>query len=339
MDLWLVFLTGLTVGGITCMAVQGGLLASVVATHNREERSYFKIWAVLTFLISKLIAYSLLGFILGWIGRTMALSNTLIIVVQLLAGMYMIAVALNLLNIHPIFRYAIIQPPHFLSKFVRSESKSHNFFAPIFLGALTIFIPCGSTLAMEALAIASGSAILGAAIMAVFTFGTFPLFLGLGLITHLGTRYSIGFTKLAAIVIIYFGLSAINGSLVLSGSPVTYQTIIDEIPITIDLSGGRYALADTNVQIYNNQQFASIAVFSNGYNPNYLQLRSGIPANLTLTTNGSLGCTSQFRIPQLGIIQNLPLKGATTVNLASLPQGKYTWSCSMGMYTGTMEVI
>lgn len=37
MNLFPVFLTGLTVGGLTCLAVQGGLLASVIAAKEGEE--------------------------------------------------------------------------------------------------------------------------------------------------------------------------------------------------------------------------------------------------------------------------------------------------------------
>ena len=37
MDLGIIFLTGLTVGGLTCLAVQGGLLASVIAAREDEE--------------------------------------------------------------------------------------------------------------------------------------------------------------------------------------------------------------------------------------------------------------------------------------------------------------
>ena len=37
MDLWLIFLTCLTVGGLTCLAVQGGLLASIIAAREEED--------------------------------------------------------------------------------------------------------------------------------------------------------------------------------------------------------------------------------------------------------------------------------------------------------------
>lgn len=338
MDLWLIFLTGLTVGGITCLAVQGGLLASIIATHKGDEQGAFKVWAIITFLIFKLVAYTILGSLLGLFGSTLGFSNTLIIIIQFIAGIYMIAVALNLLNIHPIFRYVIIQPPRFLTKFIRQESKSSNFFAPALLGALTVFIPCGTTLAMEALAIASGSAILGGAIMFMFVLGTTPLFFGLGLLTHFGTKYSNNFVKLAAVIVIYLGLSAINGSLVLVGSPVTWQSITQNIPIEIDLSGGGNQTTD-NVRLENGEQVIDLAVYPNGYYPNNLIVRSGIPVRLNLTTYGGLGCTSQFRIPDLNVEKNLPLSGQEIVEFTPEKPGKMLFTCSMGMYTGTITVI
>ena len=37
MNLWTVFLTGLFTGGLTCLAVQGGLLASTIAQREEEK--------------------------------------------------------------------------------------------------------------------------------------------------------------------------------------------------------------------------------------------------------------------------------------------------------------
>ena len=42
MDLWVIFLTGLTVGGLTCLAVQGGLLASVITSREEEVETKIK---------------------------------------------------------------------------------------------------------------------------------------------------------------------------------------------------------------------------------------------------------------------------------------------------------
>ena len=152
-NLWVIFLTGLTVGGLTCLAVQGGLLASVIAAREEKEveegvNRKDPIFPTIAFLTTKLIAYTILGFLLGAFGGAIGINETTQTTMQFIAGIYMIAVALDLLNIHPIFRYFVIQPPRFLARRVRNQSRSKDLFAPALLGAMTIFIPCGTTLAI-----------------------------------------------------------------------------------------------------------------------------------------------------------------------------------------------
>lgn len=346
MDLWLIFLTGLTIGGLTCLAVQGGLLASTIAA--REEEDYEEgnsrkhtIFPTLAFLITKLIAYTILGFLLGLFGQTLQISGNAQTVMQLLAGGYMVAVALNLLNVHPIFRYAIIQPPRFLTGMIRNQTKNKDIFAPALLGAMTIFIPCGTTLAMEALAISTGNPILGAMIMGVFTLGTAPLFFGIGfLTTSLGDAFRAKFFKIAGVLVLYLGVTSVNGALVATGSPITLQTIGEAIPIEIDLSGGQAeASNNSNVKLVGGVQTVDISVFPVSYNPNYIQVKAGIPVRLNLTPSGGLGCTSFFRIPQLGVTQKLAQGATTPVEFTPQAPGKLRFTCSMGMYSGVIEVI
>lgn len=343
MDLWVIFLTGLTIGGLSCLVVQGGLLASIIAAREEEDlgeghQRKHNLFPILVFLITKLIAYTILGFILGAFGSKLALSDHARVLMQFLAGIYMVAIALNLLNIHPIFRYAVIQPPRFLTRLIRNTSKSKDLFAPAFLGLMTIFIPCGTTLAMEALSISSGDPILGALVMTTFTLGTFPLFFGIGfLTTALGDAFKTRFFKLAGILVLYLGLSSINGSLILAGSPITWQTISENIPVKISL-GGDEKEKITRAQVINGVQIADIKVFPNGYSPAYLQLQSGIPAKINLITTGGLGCTSQFRVPELGISKDLG-QSTDIIEFTPTQKGKITFTCSMGMYSGIIEVI
>src|SRR3989338_5701028 len=123
MDFKVIFLTGLTVGGLTCLAVQGGLLASTIAAREEEDlekgnKRKHTILATLAFLTTKLIIYTILGFILGAFGGAINISPNIQILMQFIAGLYMIVIALDLLKVHPIFRYAIIQPPKFLTRLV-----------------------------------------------------------------------------------------------------------------------------------------------------------------------------------------------------------------------------
>ncbi len=349
MNLWVVFVTGLTVGGLTCLAVQGGLLASIIAAREEEtqekgSKRKHTVWPTIAFLAAKLVAYTILGFILGAFGGAIGISPNVQITMQLVAGLYMIAIALNLLNVHPIFRYAVIQPPRFLTKMVRNQSKSKDLFAPAFLGAMTIFIPCGTTLAMEALAISSANAFLGAAIMAAFVLGTTPLFFGVGWLTSvLGDNFKTRFLKFAAFAVLYLGITSINGSLVASGSPITLQSIAENSPIQIDLNAGRVQSAGldsgSSVNVVGGVQNVDISVATTGYTPDSIQVKAGTPVKINLTAAGPLGCTSVFRIPQLGITKTLSQNGPVAVEFTPQSPGKLTYTCSMGMYRGTINVI
>lgn len=349
-NLWIIFLTGLTVGGLTCLAVQGGLLASVIAAKEEEEieegvNRKSTIFPTLAFLTTKLIAYIILGFILGAFGGAIGISQNTQIIMQFAAGIYMVAVALNLLNVHPIFRYAVIQPPRFLTRIVRGQSKSKDLFAPGFLGAMTVFIPCGTTLAMMALAISSADAFLGAAIMGIFVLGTMPLFFGVGWLTSvLGDNFRGRFLKIAALAVLYLGVTSVNGSLTAAGSPLTLQSVWEAVPIEINLAGneGRATTAQAanpSTKTVGGVQVADITVFPNGYSPSSVQVKAGTPVRLNLTPSGGLGCTAGFRIPKLGITKTLVQGQTTPVEFTPQSPGKYTWTCSMGMFRGELEVI
>lgn len=333
MDLWLIFITGLTVGGLTCLAVQGGLLASVIAAREEEDleqgsKRHHNIFPVVAFLVTKLSVYTLLGFVLGAFGGALNISNNVQTTMQLIAGLYMVVIALDLLKVHPIFRYAVIQPPRFLTRMVRNQSKSKDMFAPAFLGAMTIFIPCGTTLAMETLAISSGNAISGALIMATFILGTTPLFFGVGFLTTiLGDNFRDRFLKLAAILVLYLGVVSTNGALAASGLPY----------IQIDLSG-----SDSQTTIAQNlptTQNVEIDISSSGYSPNYIRVKAGLPVNLTLKSKAAFSCASAFRIPSLGISKNLAPNDTQLISFTPTKVGKIPFTCSMGMYRGVFEVI
>lgn len=340
MNLWLIFLTGLTVGGLTCLAVQGGLLASVIAAKEEEEiekgtNKRNVVFPTLAFLFTKLIAYTLLGFVLGGFGGAIGINQSIQVIMQLIAGLYMIAVALNLLNIHPIFRYAVIQPPKFLTRRVKNASKNKDLFAPALLGAMTIFIPCGTTLAIEALAISSANPFLGASIMAAFILGTTPLFFGVGWLTSvLGDNFRAKFLKLAAIVVIYLGITSVNGALVASGSPITLRALSGIFQANSQQKQTEKLYSESPAS-----QTPQINVTASGYSPNYIKVKKDSPVTLTLVSKDAYSCASAFRIPSLGISKNLQPNEIYKVTFTPKEAGKIAFTCSMGMYSGIIEVI
>lgn len=335
-NLWVIFITGLTVGGLTCLAVQGGLLASVITSREETTTSHtgkHALYATGAFLAAKFIAYTLLGFVLGAFGGALKIDGNVQTFMQLAAGLYMVAVALNLLNIHPVFRYVIIQPPRFLTRIVRNQSKSKDLFAPAMLGAMTIFIPCGTTLAMEALAISSANAFNGALIMGAFILGTIPLFFGIGAVTSfLGENFRTKFLKIAAIIVIYLGITSINGALTAFGSPITLQSIGEKIKLPSNAPIDTQNPPETT-------QTPTISVTASGYSPNYIRVKKGLPVTLTLKSIDAYSCASAFRIPSLGISRDLAANETQTITFTPDKVGRILFSCSMGMYRGVIEVI
>lgn len=340
-NLWAIFLTGLFVGGLTCMAVQGGLLASTIAQREeerlKEKTTKGAAMPILAFVIAKLAAYTLLGFLLGWLGSAFQLSLSTRTIIQFAVVIFMVGTALNILNVHPIFRYFVVQPPKFLTRLVRKQSKSKDVFAPALLGAFTVFIPCGTTQAMMALAIASGKPLTGAAILFAFILGTSPLFFILGyLATKLGDKLHQQFMRFAAFAIIILAVFNLNNTIALTGSNLTLNNLFSGIWCTVSICGNTAPSA--SAQTANND--ATVAITATGYNPDNLTIKAGSPVTIHLTNTGGGGCTQAFTIPSLGVQKIVPIGSSDTVAFTAPNQpGQIPFMCSMGMYRGVINVI
>ncbi len=387
MELLIVLVTGITTGGLTCLAVQGGLLASVVAAQANASpsgvpaasgsaatrpagRNKAKPRAeaqpqnaradgpVLAFLAAKLIAYTALGFVLGATGSLVGVTPNVRGWLQLIAGVYMVATALSLLQVHPVFRFVVLQPPRFLTRRVRLASKSSNMFAPAALGGLTVFIPCGTTLAVEFFALSTGDPVYAAALMFAFVLGTSPVFYLVGRAT---TRMEgepqarlMGFTAAAVLML---GLLSLNTAMNLLNYPLTYSEVEAKLAAlperitgrTLDdpaqassvaaVSGtGKDPVAPVTVTLGATTQTLRLDVKSTAYSPNRLAAKADQPIRLELATNSTNGCTRAFTIPSLGIQKVLPATGVTVIDLPAQKAGTIKFTCSMGMYSGTIIV-
>lgn len=232
------FVTGLTTGGLSCLSVQGGLLASSLASQVeqdvRESGDPHKARVaqpILWFLLAKLIAYTLLGFMLGWLGSVLQLNPVTRAILQIAIGIFMVGQALRMLNVHPIFRYFNIEPPKFITRFIRRKAKNGSgVVTPLFMGALTVLIPCGITQVMMASAITTGNAITGAFLMFSFILGTSPIFFLVAYFaTRLGEKLEKYFMRFVAVVVLVLGLITVNTGLNLMGSPLALGNLVSAV--------------------------------------------------------------------------------------------------------------
>ncbi len=338
MSYWAIFLTGLTTGGLSCAALQGSLLAATLAgrehqpgDHAKENNWYHDALPTVMFLASKLVIHIVLGALLGYFGSLVQLSASVRAVFQIAAGVMMLGLAGNMLELHPVFRYFVIQPPKWAGKIIRNQTKSQHLFAPLILGFLTVLIPCGVTQAMEVLAISSGNPVSGALIMGSFVLGTSPVFMLIGWLT---TRFSetlrARFFKIAAVLVIYVALSSINNALVLTNSRYSFDKWVWAF---------KESFVSTPKAASPTSQEVTIQATSRGYSPSSFSVKAGELVTLTINTKDNFSCSSIFTIPSLRITKTLPSTGTTTIAFTPDKPGPLVFSCGMGMYRGVINVI
>ena len=336
-NLLVLFITGLTTGGLSCLAVQGGLLASslshqverdVAATPRRSAQLAAPIAG---FLLAKLAAYTLLGFLLGALGSVFQMTPLTRAVLMLAVGVFMIGNALRLLNVHPIFRFFNLEPPKFLTRYIRrkARSSSEGLLAPVFLGALTVFIPCGVTQTMMALAVGAGSPWAGAAILFAFTLGTSPVFFAVAfLTTQLGARLEKNFRIFVAVVTLILGLVTVDAGLNLAGAPFAVSRLWQANSAAPTAAA---APADENAPLV-------LEALNDGYAPEVLMAKAGQPLELHVVTNNTRSCSRAFVIPALKVEKLLPATGTEIIQIPPQTAGTVMpFTCSMGMYGGQIR--
>jgi sulfite exporter TauE/SafE len=346
--IWLAFITGLTTGGISCLAVQGGLLASSVSQGAQTGRigdspdTSVRFGDIGMFLLSKLFAHIMLGFLLGAIGSTLVLSPVIMGFVQIGAGLYMLATAARIADIHPIFRYAVVAPPRWAFQLMRRVSRDESAFAPLALGFLTVLMPCGVTQATMGIAVASGSPWIGAAIMGAFVLGTSPVFVFLGATVLTFLRHTF-FSRAAGAIVAVFALFSINGGIGLTGSFYTPANILRAATASIDElargEGGGAGRGTVAGVASDGAQRVTVRVRSDGYTADVSTIRLGIPVKLKLISDQANGCARAFTIPGLGISKILPVNGEEEIVFTPKKSGNLAYSCSMGMFTGSFRVV
>lgn len=337
MDLWIAFITGLTTGGLSCMAVQGGLLAGSLA--NRIEQDLVSTVkkkfqprvaaTILLFLLSKLTVYTIAGFLFGLLGSVFQLNTVSRAILQFAIGLFLIGNALRMFNVHPVFRYFTFEPPSGLTRFIRRTAKNNDsWVSPVFLGALTLLIPCGVTQSVMAAAVATADPLQGAALLFAFTLGTSPVFFILSYFaTHLSALMEKYFLRIVAAVLLVLGLMAVDSGLNLTGSPYSFSQMVRNIfPAETQLTQTDGIATDPVLRLN---------VKRDGYVPEILKAPANQPVKLNLVTNKTFSCSRAFTLPELDIAKILPATGTVTIDIPPQQPGKVlAFSCSMGMYTG-----
>ncbi len=356
MSLWAVLLTGLFAGGASCAAVQGGLLAGTLTRRqshattstsrsagsgraktargvDRSARSD-DVLPVASFLVGKLASHVALGVALGLVGDAVQIGPRARAVTQIIAGLVMLLLALDLLGVTAV-RGLVPAPPQAWSRLVRRTGRMGGSLGPALLGVATVLIPCGVTLSMMFLAVASGSPLAGAAIMATFVVGTAPLFAVIGYAARRTTAHLRGrLGVLSGVAVLIAGLLAINAGLVLNGSRFTLTGAWQSVTGASETS----SVAAPPVADDGTQRIV-IEAHDTGFSPASVTATAGVPTEVTFRTDNTQGCTRFVVSNELGLEKSLPATGDTRIDVGTLEPGNYRYSCGMGMYFGSIKVV
>lgn len=349
MSLTGVLVTGLFAGGVSCAAVQGGLLTGLVARQRHavslsgatptlkqpapSSRVADDLAPVAGFLGGKLVSHALVGGLLGGIGTAVQLSPQGRATMQVGAGLLIVCFGLAQLNV-PGFRELTVSPPASMLRLVRGRARSSSALAPAILGLSTVLIPCGVTLSVMALALTSGSAAYGAATMAVFVVGTSPLFALIGYAAHkAATAWKQQLAFATGLALLVAGLYSLNGGLTLAGSPLAARNL----PRTLGFAEAK-ADSSTVETAPDGVQQAVITVRPGEFAPENVLVKAGVPTTLVFRSDNAFGCVLALVIPTLGVQTVLPENGDTEIDAGVLKPGQIDYSCSMGMYGGSVTV-
>lgn len=334
-----ILLIGLVAGTSSCLAVTGGLLLSVAAKYNEThltETRWGKFKPLLYFNSGRLISYFIFGGLIGLLGQSITLSPRMTGYMNIIVAVVMVSLALSLLKIIPKGSFPI-RPPKRLSHWIANLSESKHPAAPLSLGALTFFLPCGFTQSLQLVALASGSFFAGAMTMFVFALGTLPTLLGISTISATAKgKASHLFLRFAGALVLVLGMFNLNSGLLLTGIDVP-SALADFIPSSeIPVAAGE----DPNVtETEDGSQVINMNVRAYGYSPDSFTIAAGKPTVVKVTADSNIGgCTSVVTVPEFGLTQFLKPNEENELGPFT-PTQDFIITCSMGMVSAKVNVV
>lgn len=320
---FIALVVGLVAGVSTCMALVGGLILSLSARHaekHPEATAKEKFRPHLYFNIGRIIGFAMLGGIAGAIGKAFFPSSNVLGIMTIAVGATMLFLGIKLIEIFPVLRTSSISLPASVSRFfgLHKEVKEYSHMGAFSMGALTFFLPCGFTQAMQLFAVSMGDFAKGALVMSLFALGTTPGLLGIGGLSSAfkGKNARLFFMTVGLGVLILGAYNITNGSRLVSFVRAGQEIQEKE---------------DTKPQIVRMTQD------SYGYNPNVFVVKAGHKVRWIITSLNPYSCASFLVVPKLGINQAL-VQGENIIEFVPRDLGEIPFSCSMGMYRGKFIV-
>jgi len=335
-----IFMVGVLTS-IHCVGMCGGIMLS--QSLGKESQSKFDaIKPALLYNLGRVISYTLLGGIVGALGSVFSLSLTAQAVMQILAGVFMLIMGLNMTGFS-LFRKINLKLPYSACKF------KHKFKSSFVVGILNGLMPCGPLQTMQLFALASGSASKGALSMFLFSIGTVPLMLTFGALSGLLSKnYTKNILKFSGVLVMALGLIMGSRGLILAGVNIhpmksTTSSVASSKENSTDSSkkSGSNKNSNTNKNnsavVENGVQTITMTANNRGYSPNVLYIQKGIPVKWIIKGEQLNSCNNAVVSKALNLQKKLQ-KGENVIEFTPGNED-INFSCWMGMISGVIKVV
>ena len=321
----MLFVIGLLTS-VHCVAMCGGIGLSQCVPQGNAVSGGGK-WSALRpsllYNLGRVISYTVVGGIVGAIGSVVSFSGMFKGVVQLAAGVFMVIMGLNMLNLFPwLKKWNPRMPKIFARKIYREKGRSNS---PLYVGLLNGLMPCGPLQAMQLYALSTGNPLTGALSMLLFSLGTVPLMFGLGALSSmLSRKFTHRMMLVSAVLVTVLGVFMFSSGMSLSG-------------ISLPSAGGG-AKGENIAVIKDGVQLITTGLPSGRYEP--ITVQKGIPVKWTIQAkDGDInGCNNRIIISQFN--KELKLKvGDNVVEFTPSDSGIIPYSCWMGMIRSQITVV
>lgn len=348
----MLFAVGL-LSSLHCVAMCGGINLSLCVSYKfkkDDSRKFSKFVPSFMYNTGRVISYTIIGGIVGALGSVFKISNAGSAFISIAAGVFMVIMGLNMLNIFPWLRRLNPHMPKVFAKKIQSEKKNKG---PFIVGLLNGLMPCGPLQAMQLYALGTGSFIAGASSMFAFSLGTVPLLFIFGALgSLLSSKFTKNMMKASAMLVIVLGFMMFNRGFAFTGFGIGTGTLeistssktSTNISSTNSANSSTGNVADTNGSKIETQsdtqnyQEIKTELKANEYTP--ITVTVGVPVKWTITVEAKNlnGCNGQIVIPEYGIQQKLVV-GENIIKFTPTKTGKFGYSCWMRMIRSTITVV
>lgn len=326
-----VVVLGLAAGFSTCMALVGGLVLAVAARfaeQHPELDARRRLRPHLAFNAGRVVGFAVLGAATGAVGATLTLDPRAVAVLMVLVSLVMGALGLRLTALSPRLSSGGLALPPGVARALRIDRprEAYRDRTALLLGAGSFFLPCGFTQAVQVYALSTGSPVRAGAVMALFALGTTPGLLGLGGVTAaVRGAGAERFLRTAGVVVLAFAAVNVHGALGILA------------PGLLDGAGPRPTTVSANVTLEGDVQVLHTTQVATGYEPASAAVYVDREVRWVIDSQ-ALSCATSIHAPQVGISQLLDL-GENVFTFTPTEVGTITYTCAMGMYSGTIEVL